>query len=42
MVKLKGSKCPNLIYNNKTIDPKKVYEAQELFKKWSNYEISNF
>jgi hypothetical protein len=43
IVKLKGSKCPNLIYNgNKSLDPKKSYESQSLLKKWSTYEISNF
>jgi hypothetical protein len=43
IVKLKSSKCPNLIYNgNKSLDPRKNYESQSWLKKWSTYEISNF
>lgn len=43
LIKLKESKCPNLVYNgNKTLDAKKIYESQGLLKKWSTYEISNF
>lgn len=26
----------------KSLDPKKIYDALDLNKKWNNYEISNF
>lgn len=36
--KLKGTKCPNLIYHgNKNLDPRKIYESQGLLKKWTTY-----
>lgn len=41
LVKLKKSKCPNLNYKQ-TFDAKKLYEKQNLLKKWHSYEISTF
>jgi hypothetical protein len=43
LIKYKGTKCANLIYNgHKSFEPKKIYESQNLLKKWTSYEISNF
>ena len=42
ILKLKGTKCPNLIYNgHKSLDSKKMYESEGLSKKWNTYDISN-
>ena len=38
ILKLKGNKCPNLIYNgHKSLDPRKMYESEGLNKKWNTF-----
>jgi hypothetical protein len=41
ILRLRQSKCPNIVYN-KSLDPKKILENSSLMKKWGNFEVSNF
>lgn len=41
LIRLRKSRCSNLMYEAKTLDPKKLIDKDGMTKRWANREISN-
>jgi hypothetical protein len=41
LIRLRKSRCSNLVYEHKTLDPRRLIEKDGVTKRWVNREISN-